>query len=33
MRRADAIYQLTRDIRGASDQLDRPIGAIKPLGA
>jgi len=29
----EVIHQLTRDIRGASDQLQRLIGAIKPPGA
>jgi DNA repair exonuclease SbcCD ATPase subunit len=29
----DIIHQLTRDIRGASDQLQRLIGGIKPPGA
>ena len=29
----DVIHQLTRDIRGASDQLQRLIGGIKPPGA
>jgi hypothetical protein len=29
----DVIRQLTRDIRGASDQLQRLIGGIKPPGA
>jgi tRNA-dihydrouridine synthase len=29
----DVIHQLTRDIRGASDQLQHLIGGIKPPGA
>lgn len=29
----DVIHELTRDIRGASDQLQKLIGAIKPPGA
>ncbi len=29
----EVIHQLTRDVRGASDQLQRLIGAIKPPGA
>jgi DNA repair exonuclease SbcCD ATPase subunit len=29
----EVIHQLTRDIRGASDQLQRLIGSIKPPGA
>jgi DNA repair exonuclease SbcCD ATPase subunit len=29
----DIIHELTRDIRGASDQLQRVIGGIKPPGA
>ena len=29
----DGIHQLTRDIRGASEGLQRLIGAIKPPGA